>query len=110
VRSVWQKGPINDFSLVWQLPMISNTVAQFPAESTYAEPTVMWRLRNEGDARRAYSVIVPRGSKATAGWFSQAILQESREFGTWRDAIHWLDHKRVTLQSHGWRVDDQTSF
>jgi hypothetical protein len=50
-------------------------------------------------------VIVPRGSKATAGWFSQSILQESREFATWREAINWLDHKRATLQLHGWHVE-----
>ena len=48
-------------------------MAQLPFKSTYAEPTIMWRIRNSNDGRRAYSVIVPHGSKATAGWFSQGI-------------------------------------
>jgi hypothetical protein len=66
----------------------------------------MWRLRNSDDGRRAYSVIVPRGLKATAGWFNQGITQESRDFETWHDAIQWLERKLVTLQLHGWHVDD----
>jgi hypothetical protein len=68
----------------------------------------MWRLRHATDDRRAHSVIVPHGSKATAGWFSQSILQESRDFPTWRDAMRWVDEKRATLQSHGWHLEDST--
>jgi hypothetical protein len=83
-----------------------STVAQLPLESTYEEPTVMWRLHNSSDNRRAYSVIVPHGSKATAGWFSQGLLQESRNFATWHDAICWIEEKQVTLQMHGWHVAD----
>jgi hypothetical protein len=81
-------------------------VAQLPLESTYAEPTIMWRLRNAKDGRGAYSVIVPRGSKATAAWFSQGILQESHGFATWHGALRWTEDKLVTLQSHGWHVED----
>ena len=66
----------------------------------------MWRLRNSDDDRCAYSVIVPHGSKATAGWFSQGILQESRNFPTWHEAIGWVDDKLATLQRHGWRAED----
>ena len=66
----------------------------------------MWRLRNSADGRRAYSVIVPHGSMATAGWFSQGILQESRAFTTWHDALCWLDHKFKTLTSHSWQPED----
>jgi hypothetical protein len=82
-----------------------STVAQLPIESTYAEPTIMWRLRNPDDDRRAYSVIIPRGSRASAGWFSQDILQESRDFATWHDAMRWIERKRHALQLHGWRPD-----
>jgi hypothetical protein len=66
----------------------------------------MWRLRNSVDGRRAYSVIAPNGSKATAGWFSQGIPQEARAFATWHDAMRWLEDKLLTLQLHGWRVED----
>jgi hypothetical protein len=66
----------------------------------------MWRLRNCQDGRGAYSVVVPHGSKATAGWFSQGIPQESHDFGTWHDAMCWLDAKLVTLQLHGWHVEE----
>ena len=85
---------------------LDSTVAQLPLKSTYAEPTVMWRLRNSTDGRRAYSVIVPHGSKARAGWFSQGLPQESRDFATWHGAMRWLDAKLVTLQLHGWHVED----
>jgi hypothetical protein len=66
----------------------------------------MWRLRNDDDNRSAYAVIVPHGSKATAGWFSQGIPQESRDFTTWHDAMRWLDEKHVTLQLYGWHEED----
>ena len=66
----------------------------------------MWRVRNADDNRRGYSVIIPHGSKASAGWFSQKILQESRDFETWHDAIRWLERKRHTLRLHGWQVED----
>ena len=81
-------------------------MAQPPLESTYAEPTVMWRLRNTNDGRDAYSVIVPNGSRATAAWFSQGILQESHGFVSWFGALRWVDNKLATLQSHGWHVED----
>jgi hypothetical protein len=82
------------------------TMAQLPLKSTYDEPTVMWRLRNSDDGRRAYAVIVPHGSKATAGWFSQGILQESRGFETWHDAMRWLEDKLATLQMHRWHGEN----
>jgi hypothetical protein len=66
----------------------------------------MWRLRNSDDGRRAYSVIAPHGSKATAGWFSQGIPQEARHFETWHEALQWLENKLTTLQSHGWQPED----
>lgn len=81
-------------------------VRPLPPQSTYAEPTLMWRLRNSNDGRHAYSVIVPSGSKATAGWFSQGILQESHTFATWHEALCWLDKKLETLRLHSWLVDD----
>ena len=65
----------------------------------------MWRLHNPVDDRRAYSVIIPHGSKATAGWFSQGIAQESREFATWHDAIRWVEDKLAMLQLHGWHLE-----
>jgi hypothetical protein len=65
----------------------------------------MWRLRNSNDGRSAYAVIVPYGSKASAGWFSQGLLQESRGFATWTEAINWLEEKLVTLQLHGWHIE-----
>ncbi len=84
-------------------------MAKLPRKSTYAEPTLMWRLRNADDGRHAYSIIVPNGSKATAGWFSQGMLQESRDFRTWHDAIWWLEEKLMTLQSNGWDPEDPPS-
>jgi hypothetical protein len=81
-------------------------VIQFPLNATYAEPTIMWRLRNPEDGRRAFSIIIPLGPKATATWFSQGIRQESRDFATWHDAIYWLEKKRVTLRLHGWHVEE----
>jgi hypothetical protein len=66
----------------------------------------MWRLRNPDDGRRAFSVIIPLGLKATASWFSQGIRQESRDFANWHDAIDWLDQKLATLQSYGWDPED----
>ena len=69
----------------------------------------MWRLRNTTDGRRAYAVVVPHGAKATAGWFSQGIPQESFDFPTWHDALCWLEAKLNTLQRHGWRVEEPPS-
>jgi hypothetical protein len=74
--------------------------------TTYAEPTVMWRVRNSDDGRRAYAVVVPRGAKAAAGWLSQGILQESYDFATWHDAVQWMEKKLLTLEAHGWTSDD----
>jgi hypothetical protein len=51
-------------------------------------------------------VIVPYGLKATAGWFSQGILHESRAFETWHDAICWLNEKREMLELNGWQAED----
>ena len=82
-----------------------SAVAPIPVRATYSEPTIMWRAYNAKDSRRAYAVIVPQGSKAKAGWFSQGIPQESRAFVSWHDAIRWLEAKLVTLELHGWQVE-----
>jgi hypothetical protein len=34
------------------------------------------------------------------------MLQESRDFATWHDAMRWLEDKLMTLQSRGWHVED----
>jgi hypothetical protein len=66
----------------------------------------MWRIYNDKDGRRGYAVIVPQGSTAKAGWFSQGIPQESRAFATWHAAMCWLEAKLVTLELHGWCVEE----
>jgi hypothetical protein len=69
--------------------------------STYAEPTVMWRLKHR-DGRTAHSLIIPSGSKATAIWFISGAAQKARDFRTWRGAIDWLNDERATLETSGW--------
>src|SRR4051794_38809685 len=82
------------------------TVARHaPLKSTYAEPTVMWRLCNSDDGRHAFAVIVPHGTEATAGWFSQGIPQEAHHFPTWLEAMEWINDKFVILRLHGWYAD-----
>ena len=66
----------------------------------------MWRVFNADDGRRGYAVIVPQGATAKAGWFSQGIAQESRAFGTCHAAMRWLAAKLVTLELHGWQVEE----
>jgi hypothetical protein len=82
-------------------------MAQLPLESIYAEPIVIWRLRHDSDGRHAFSVIVTRGSTATVGWFCQGLLQQSLDFGTWSDALLWLEGKSLTLRLHGWHSEDR---
>ena len=81
-------------------------MARSQDKTTYAEPTIMWRLKNIRDGRHAYAVIVPHGLQATAGWFSQGLPQESRHFQTWTHAIGWLHKKRLTLEDHGWSLEE----
>jgi hypothetical protein len=83
-----------------------SAVADERLRSTYSEPTILWRVYNTKDGRRAYGVIVPQGSKAKAGWFSQGIPQESQAFVTWHAAIRWLEAKLLTLELHGWHVEE----
>ncbi len=66
----------------------------------------MWRICNTTDGRRAFAVIVPQGSKAKAGWFSQGIPQESRAFVSWHAAMCWLEAKLVTLELHDWHLEE----
>ena len=66
----------------------------------------MWRICNVKDGRRAFAVIVPQGSKAKAGWFSQGIPQESRAFASWHAAMRWLEAKRLTLELHDWHLEE----
>jgi hypothetical protein len=66
----------------------------------------MWRIYNAADGRRAFAVIVPQGSQAKAGWFSQGIPQESRTFASWHAAIGWLEAKLVTLELYDWHLDE----
>ena len=66
----------------------------------------MWRIYNTTDGRRAFAVIVPHGSTAKAGWFSQGILQESGAFVSWHAAMCWLEAKLVTLELHDWHLED----
>ena len=66
----------------------------------------MWRICNTADGRRALALIVPRGSKAKAGWFSQGILQESGVFVSWHAAMCWLEAKLVLLELHDWHLEE----
>jgi hypothetical protein len=77
------------------------TILDVIQPSTYAEPTIMWRLRNR-DGRTAHALIVPSGSRATAIWFISGEAQKAREFRTWRGAIDWLNDARTTLETSGW--------
>ena len=89
--------------MVWQLPRAHSIVT---LKSTYAEPTIMWRLRHSDDGGRAFSVIIPLGSRATAAWFSRGACQESRDFATWHDALYWLEKTRLTLRLSGWAREE----
>jgi hypothetical protein len=93
--------------MVWLLPERRLLMAQPPLESIFAEPVVIWRLRNDDDGRRALSVIVPHGSKASVGWFCQGLLQESLDFPTWDGALSWLESKSLTLRLNGWHSEDE---
>ena len=66
----------------------------------------MWRIYNTTDGRRAFAIIVPQGSKAKAGWFSQGIPQESGAFTSWHAAMCWLEAKLVTLKQHDWHLEE----
>jgi hypothetical protein len=66
----------------------------------------MWRIYNTTDGRRAFAVIVPQGSQAKAGWFSQGIPQESRAFVSWHAAMRWIEAKLVTLELHDWHLEE----
>ena len=81
-------------------------MAEIRLGSTYSEPTIMWRIYNTTDGRRAFAVIVPQGSTAKAGWFSQGIPQESRTFVSWHGAMRWLEAKLVTLELHDWHLEE----
>jgi hypothetical protein len=70
--------------------------------STYAEPTVMWRLRHK-DGRVASAIIAPQGVKAYAGWFILGRLEEARHCDSWHSAITWVEQVRLRLTSSGWR-------
>ncbi len=74
-------------------------------KSTYAEPTIMWRLRRT-DGAGAHAVIIPHGSAASAIWFAEGQPQASQDFATWHDAIYWLDCELARLLLLGWRVAD----
>ena len=80
-------------------------MAQVPLYSTYAEPTIMWRLRR-ADGCGAHAVIIPHGTAASAMWFSEGKPQGCRDFLTWHDAIYWLDCELAQLLLVGWQVED----
>ena len=88
---------VNKIDLVLRLPM----PAFVTKKSTYAEPTVLWRLRNM-DGRVAHSLVIPAGTKATALWFIGSTPQKARDFRNWRGAIDWLNDERATLETSGW--------
>lgn len=69
---------------------------------TYAEPTVMWRLRHK-DGRVANAIIVPQGARAYAAWFILGHLEQGQHLESWHDAITWIESVRLTLKSEGWR-------
>jgi hypothetical protein len=86
--------------VVWQLP--AHPASTVTSKTTYAEPTVMWRLRRADDGRRGYSVIIPFGPKATAIWYINGIVIECCDFATWHGALYWLEKTRLTLRVSGW--------
>ena len=76
-----------------------------PVYTTYAEPTIMWRLRR-ADGCGAHALIIPHGNAATAMWFAEGKPEESRDFTNWHDAIYWLDCELAKLLLVGWQVEN----
>jgi hypothetical protein len=77
--------------------------------STYAEPTVMWRLRHK-DGRVANAIIVPQGVRAYAAWFILGHLEQGRHCATWHDAVIWIEQVHLTLKTCGWKPRRQSSL
>ena len=59
------------------------------ATHTYTDPTVIWRLRREGEAARA--VIVPHTLQTTLVWWIDDHIDGAEDFLEWSGALERAD-------------------
>ena len=72
------------------------------AETTYSQPTTLWRLQRHDDGRIAHAVIVPRLQEASAVWFIDDKPEEAKDFLDWPAAVAWCEWVRTKLLGKGW--------
>jgi hypothetical protein len=79
------------------------TVTMKPGDTereTYAEPTVIWRLRR--DRQRAHAEIVPHKLQTTLVCWIDSAIEDAQDFCEWSGALERSDVVRDRLLREGW--------
>jgi len=80
-----------------------SAVKRTPTESTYDEPTVMWRMRRS-NGLSTHAVIGPQESGAWVMWYLNGSPVGVRNFDDWTSAIEWTDRMQFQNWTVGWRL------
>ena len=70
-------------------------------ESTYTNPTVIWRLRR--DCQTAHATIIPHTMQTTlVVWMDDEKIEIAEDFLEWSGALERADVVRARLLRDGW--------
>jgi hypothetical protein len=70
------------------------------ATHTYTDPTVIWRLRRDGQT--AHAEIVPHKLQITFIWWIDNGIEDAEDFVEWTGALERADIVGARLLKDGW--------
>ncbi len=74
-------------------------------ERTYAEPTILWRMRHP-EGFRAHAAVIPGTPASTLTWYIDGEMVRAENFGEWDAALARAEEVKAAFGKTGWALDE----
>ncbi len=74
-------------------------------ERTYAEPTVIWRMRHP-DGFRAHATLIPGTPASTLSWYVDSEMVRAENFNEWAMALARAEEIKAAFAQNGWTTEE----
>ncbi len=74
-------------------------------ERTYAEPTILWRMRHP-DGFRAHATVIPGSPASTLTWYIDGEMVRAENFAEWEAALVRADEVKAAFAQTGWLAEE----
>ncbi len=74
-------------------------------DRTYAEPTILWRMRHP-DGFRAHATVIPGAPDSTLTWYIDGEMVRAENFTEWESALRRAEEVKAAFAQTGWTIEE----